>query len=220
MKDRSTRGFAATAAGVGLTLGTVALGSILAAKTRKGRAPDDAPDYTARHQDGDLALVGRTGTIRKPRAELFAVWRDFNRLAEFMENLERIDVYDAAAGRATWHIKAPAGQTVKIETEVTEEREGELIAWRSISTSDITTNGRVTFEDAPGERGTRVSLELRYDPPAGAVGQAIAKLFLREPQVQARHDLKRFKMLMETGEIATSARTPDQTRAAQQENAA
>jgi uncharacterized membrane protein len=64
----------------------------------------------------------------------------------------------------------------------------------------------VTFQKAPGERGTRVSLVMEYDPPAGAVGRAVAKLFLREPAVQARHDLKRLKMLMETGEIATSAR--------------
>ena len=84
--------------------------------------------------------------------------------------------------------------------------------------SEIETSGEVRFEDAPGERGTRVSLVMAYDPPAGALGRAVAKLFLREPQVQARHDLKRFKMLMETGEIATSARTRDETRAAKQEN--
>ena len=84
--------------------------------------------------------------------------------------------------------------------------------------TEIETSGKVRFEDAPGERGTRVSLVMAYDPPAGALGRAVAKLFLREPQVQARHDLKRFKMLMETGEIATSARTRDETRAAKQEN--
>ena len=93
-----------------------------------------------------------------------------------------------------------------------------LIAWRSVEDSEIETSGEVRFEDAPGKRGTRVSLMMAYDPPAGALGRAVAKLFLREPQVQARHDLKRFKMLMETGEIATSARTRDETRAAKQEN--
>ncbi len=219
MTDRNGRGLGVALAGIGLTLGTVAVGSVLAHKTRKGSSPDDAPDYTGRRTSGADA-IGRTVTIRKPREELYRIWRDFKRLPEFMENLERIDVSDQSAGRATWHIKAPAGQTVAVETEVSEEEEGRLIAWRSVAGSDIETSGRVTFEDAPGDRGTRVTLEMSYDPPAGALGRAIAKLFLREPQVQARHDLKRFKMMMEAGEIATSARTKDQTRAAQQENAA
>jgi hypothetical protein len=81
--------------------------------------------------------------------------------------------------------------------------------------SQIDTEGRVTFADAPGERGTRVGVRVAYKPPAGELGRAVAKLFMREPEIQARHDLKRFKMLMETGEIATSARRKDQTRAAQ-----
>lgn len=219
MTDRDGRGLGVALAGIGLTLGTVAVGSILAHKTRKGSAPDDAPDYTGRRTSGEEA-IGRTVTIRKPREELYRIWRDFKRLPEFMENLERIDVYDQSAGRATWHIKAPAGQTVEVETEISNEEDGRLIAWRSVAGSDIQTTGEVTFEDAPGDRGTRVKLEMSYDAPGGEVGRTIAKLFLREPQVQARHDLKRFKMMMETGEIATSARTKDQTRAAQQENAA
>ena len=86
---------------------------------------------------------------------------------------------------------------------------------------NLVTEGRVTFKDAPGERGTRVGLIIAYQPPGGELGRVLAKLFLREPEIQARHDLKRFKMLMETGEIATSATRRDQTREAKyQENAA
>ena len=217
--DRSKSAGGAAIA-VGLAMGGLAIGSILSAKTRKGRSSDDAPGYTARRDFGKYDVVGRTVTIRKPRAELFAFWRDFTNLPAFMENLEKIEVDDAKAGNATWHIKAPAGRTVAVQTEIAREEDGKLIAWRSVEGSDIDTEGRVTFEDAPGERGTRVGLILAYKPPAGELGRAIAKMFLREPEIQARHDLKRFKMLMETGEIATSARTADQTRAAKQENAA
>ena len=216
-----TKSAAGAAIAVGLTLGGLALGSVLSAKTRKGRSSDDAPGFAARRgETGDYDVVGRTVTIRKPRAELFAFWRDFANLPGFMENLEKIEVDDTEAGTAIWHIKAPAGRTVAVKTEVVSEKDGELIAWRSVEGSDIDTKGRVTFEDAPGERGTRVGLIVAYKPPAGELGRAIAKMFLREPEIQARHDLKRFKMLMETGEIATSARTAEQTRAAQQENAA
>ena len=207
-------------AGLGLAVGGIAVGAAINAKTRKGRSSDDAPGYTARRGFGDYAVVGRTVTIRKPRRELFQFWRDFSNLAGFMENLERIETGGGDAARSTWYIKAPAGQTVAVETEVVREEEGKLIAWRSVEGSGIDTEGRVTFEDAPGDRGTRVGLIIAYKPPAGELGRAIAKMFLREPEIQARHDLKRFKMLMETGEIATSARTADQTRAAKQENAA
>lgn len=216
-RNRSASG---AALGIGLALGGIALGSILSAKTRKGRSSDDAPGFSARRGSGDYDVVGRTVTIRKPRAELFAYWRDLKNLAAFMENLEKIEVDDAASGTATWHIKAPPGRTVAVKTEIAREEDGKLIAWRSVEGSDIDTEGRVSFEDAPGDRGTRVGLIVAYKPPAGELGRAVAKMFLREPEIQARHDLKRFKMLMETGEIATSARTADQTRAAKQENAA
>jgi uncharacterized membrane protein len=218
VSERRRAGLAALS--IGLALGGAALGSVLSVKTRKGRSPDDAPGSAARHGFGACDVIGRTVTIRKPRDELFNFWRDFANLPRFMENLEKVEIEDRNLGRAVWQIKAPAGRAVSVKTEIVREQNGEFIAWRSIAGSQIDTEGRVTFEDAPGERGTRVGLSIAYKPPAGELGRAVAKLFLREPAIQARHDLKRFKMLMETGEIATSARTADQTRAAQQKEAA
>ena len=206
-------------AGIGAALGAVAFGAFLARRHSSANKPDlfdDAPGFARRNPQSRNALVGRSVTINKPAHELYAFWRDFNNLAGFMENLE--SVTDHGGGRSTWHIKAPAGQTVTFESEITEDREGEVIAWRSTDASQIKGSGKVTFEVAPGDRGTRVGLDIAYDPPGGALGQAIAKLFLREPQVQARHDLKRFRMLMETGEIATSAQQRNETRAQKQEN--
>jgi uncharacterized membrane protein len=208
----SMKGAAISVAGIGLAAGAVAFAALVG--QRKGRSPDDAPEYTSRHVSGALDVVGRTVTIRKGRAELFAYWRNFENLAAFMENLERVTRKEGD-GQAVWIIKAPAGRTVNVETEIVEEVENELIAWRSVEGSDIVTEGRVTFEDAPGERGTRVGLTIAYKAPAGELGRAIAKLFLREPEIQARHDLKRFKMLMEAGEIATSATRKDGTREAE-----
>ena len=209
MKD-STKGKAEAAAGIGLALGAAALGAFMATRKNRGSS-DDAPWFTRRGED----VVGRTVTIRKPRAELYSFWRDFANLAQFMENLEQVT--DKGGGRSVWTIKAPGGQTVDVETEIAEETENALIAWRSVEGSDIKTEGRVTFDDAPGDRGTRVGLVIAYDPPGGQLGKAIAKLFQREPAIQARHDLKRLKMLMETGEIATSARRKEDTRAAKQQ---
>ena len=213
---RTTNSGAAGIASLAITLGAVAFGGLLASRHRN-RGGDDAPGFARRRADGDLAQVGRSVTIRKPRDELFAYWRDFSNLAGFMENLEAVEA-SGSDGIWTWKIKAPAGKTVDVKTEITDETQDERIAWQSVEGSDIETRGEVRFADAPGDRGTRVGLVMSYDPPVGALGRAVAKMFLREPEVQARHDLKRFTMLMETGEIATSARTRDETRAAKQEN--
>jgi uncharacterized membrane protein len=166
---------------------------------------DDAP-LRARKRDTEdgLAYVGRSVLINRPRAEVFAFWRDFQNLPRFMKNVESIQL-GSNAQRMVWTIKAPAGQSVDLETEIVDERDGESIAWRSTPESEITTRGQVTFADAPGQRGTVVTADIAYDPPAGAAGRAIAKLFATEPNIQARHELKRFKMLMEAGEIAVGA---------------
>jgi len=165
---------------------------------------DDAPKRTQKDdKDGDLAIVGRSVLINRPRAELFAFWRDFTNLPNFMHAIDRIEVLDGK--RSRWTVKAPAGQTVTLETEVTEEVENEAIGWKSTEDSQIETTGRVTFADAPADRGTVVSADIAYKPPGGDVGRLIAKLFVAEPNIQARHELKRFKMLMETGEVATGA---------------
>ncbi|WMT86371.1 SRPBCC family protein [Pelagibacterium sp. 26DY04] len=162
---------------------------------------DSAPGRTARQtRFGDFAVTGKTITINRPRTELFAYWRDFSNLAGFMENI--VSIQPTGEDRTVWTIKAPGGQTVDVETEIVEERDGELIAWRSVEGSEIEAEGKVFFRDASADRGTEVEAIVAYKPPAGEVGRWIGKLFGREPGVQGRRELKRFKMLMETGEIA------------------
>lgn len=181
---------------------------------------DDAPLSASKHVSAAIdaatdsllekrgdAIVGRAVTINRPRAELFAYFRNFANLPTFMENVERIDVADAK--RSHWVVKAPGGRTVEWDSVVTDEVDGEYVAWASEPGADIDNSGRVDFRDA-GARGTVVTATLLYDPPGGVVGKLIAKLFQREPAIQARRDLRRFKQLMETGEVATSARTRKQ----------
>ena len=165
----------------------------------------DAPDHTWRRKTGryEEGLVGRTVSINKPREEIYRAWRDFTRFPSFMDNVERVE--DLGDGRSRWTIKAPLGETVELVTRITEDRSGEAIAWNSEPESQITTEGRVEFFELPPGRGTGVRLTLHYEPPGGLAGRAIAKVLQREPNVQARRDLRRFKMLMETGEVATNA---------------
>jgi uncharacterized membrane protein len=218
MKHKQETRIAGGLVAVGLAVGTAAFGTFLVRRHSGGN--DDAPQFARRSNQAEHALVGRSVTIRKPAAELYEYWRDFGNLPEFMENVEKIAKQDGPTGRAVWTVRAPGGGTIALKTEISEEVENKRIVWRSVEGSDIETTGEVSFSPAPGDRGTRVSLRIEYDAPGGAVGRSIAKAFLREPEVQARHDLKRFKMLMETGEIATSAHRRSETREAkQQENA-
>jgi uncharacterized membrane protein len=161
---------------------------------------DDAPTRAKRDdKDGDLAVVGKSILINQPRRELFAFWQNLSNLPSFMENLEKVE--PQGDGKWRWIVKAPL-RTVTLETQVTEAVPDTSIAWSSTEASEIKTNGRVEFADASGGRGTVVTLEIAYDPPGGDLGRAVAKLFMREPNIQARQELKRFKMLMEAGEIA------------------
>jgi uncharacterized membrane protein len=147
-------------------------------------------------------LVGRTVTINRPRHELYAFWRDFGNLPQIMENIESVTEVDEQ--RSHWVVRAPAGQTVEWDSVIVEDIPDELISWQSDAGADITNSGRIDFRDAPGGRGTWVTATIAYDPPAGGVGKLVAKLLQREPKIQARRDLRRFKQFMETGEIATA----------------
>ncbi|RZM04914.1 MAG: SRPBCC family protein [Sphingomonas sp.] len=150
---------------------------------------------------------GTAVTINRPAAELFAYFRDFTNLPGFMENVERIDVTDGH--RSHWVVKAPAGRTVEWDARVTREVPDRLIAWTSEDGADVPNSGQIEFHDA-GARGTVVTATILYDPPGGAIGRIVAKMFQREPKIQARRDLRRFKQLMETGEVATPAMNPQQ----------
>ena len=150
----------------------------------------------------EAALVGRTITVNRPREELYAFWRDFRNLARFMENVESVRVDDDR--RSHWVVKAPGGKTVEWDSVLTEEEEGRVLAWESAPDADIKNTGRIEFRDAPPGRGTEITATIVYDPPGGDIGKLIAKLFQKEPKIQARRDLRRFKQLMETGEISTS----------------
>ena len=176
---------------------------------------DDAPATSWKKGDQHEALgaagdagnsfVGTAVTINRPVAEVYAHFRDFANIPGFMENVERIDVLDAK--RSHWVVRAPAGKTVEWDSVVTEDVPGELIAWESAEGADIKNAGRVEFRDAPPGRGTEVTATILYEPPGGDLGKLIAKLFQKEPKIQARRELRRFKQLMETGEIST-AETP------------
>lgn len=165
----------------------------------------DAPPWTYKDKpEGEKGeLIGRSLTINRSRQEIYQRWRDFARFPEFMDNVRSIEMLGDKKSR--WTIEAPAGKTVELITEITHDVPGERIAWRSTPESPIETAGEVMFKDSAPGRGTVVTLVMTYDPPGGAMGKLAAKMFQREPAIQARRDLRRFKQLLETGEVTVNA---------------
>lgn len=159
----------------------------------------DSPTAIIPHGQG--IKVEKVFTINRSASELYDYWRNFENLPQFMEHLESVTVQDNT--RSHWVAKAPFGKTVSWNAEIINELPGELIAWRSVDPADIPNAGSVRFKTLPAGRGTAVKVNLEYNPPAGLLGAAIAKIWGEEPNQQVMDDLRRFKSLMETGEIPT-----------------
>lgn len=207
----------------GMASGPAAIAAIVcgvnALRRKQGRESeahaDDGPPAAQRGQSGQMTPVSHAVTIMRPREEVFAHLTDLDRLQSFMENL--VEVRHGAAGKGMdWIIRAPGGGTTRVEIERTSFTDGHHVGWRTRPDAQVTANGSIHVEDGPQKHGTRVTARIAYVPPGGGAGRMLAKLFLREPEIQLRHDLKRFKMLVETGEVTTSARRRENTRAARQ----
>ncbi|OWK42227.1 cyclase/dehydrase [Fimbriiglobus ruber] len=139
--------------------------------------------------------VEATVTVKRTAAEAFRFWRDFENLPKFMNHL--VDVDTTTDGKSRWTAKGPLGLQVQWNAKLTSDEPDRLIAWKSLEGSDVDTAGSVHFTSLPGDAGTSVRVVLKYDPPAGKLGTAVAKLFGENPQRQIEEDLERFREAIE-----------------------
>jgi uncharacterized protein YndB with AHSA1/START domain len=152
-------------------------------------------------------------TVNRPREEVYAFWRNFNQLPSFMDHL--VSVSGDPDGITHWKAKAPTG-TVEWDAKIVEDEPGKMISWRSLDDADVRNSGAVRFTDAKSQ-GTTVSVDLSYDPPLGALGQIVAKLFGDAPDQQISADLQRFKEIMESGQATVYAQADRETAAGRAE---
>jgi uncharacterized membrane protein len=143
--------------------------------------------------------VEKSVTINRPPEELYRFWRNLENLPRFMKQLESVTT--TAEGHSHWVAKAPVKGAVAWDAETILDKPNELLAWHSVGDSDVPNAGSVRFTPAPEGRGTVVKITLEYAPPAGVLGATVAKLFGAEPSQQIEGDLRRFKQIMEAGEI-------------------
>ncbi len=145
--------------------------------------------------------IEKSLTINKPVAEVYGFWRNLENLPLFMHHLETVRV--TGDSQSHWVAKGPVGVKLAWDAQMVEDRENELISWRSLPGADVDNWGAVRFKEAPGGRGTELHIKLDYNPPGSVPGVAFARLFNRVAAQQIKEDLRRLKEFMETGEIAT-----------------
>jgi uncharacterized membrane protein len=144
----------------------------------------------------------KTLTINKPAPELYQYWHNFENLPSFMKHLQSVKVIDKV--KSHWVTRGPLGGTVEWDAIIIEDFENQSISWTSTERADVANTGSIRFTPLSHDRGTEVKVEIEYNPPAGAIGDKLLGLFGESPKQQLGDDLRRFKMLMEAGEIATT----------------
>jgi uncharacterized membrane protein len=200
-RRRSTTGAnPRTVAAVAAVAGIAAVDVLAAVRAGKRLDP------TRTSEDGAFTVSAGV-TVNRSVDDAYGLWRDFSRLPEFMVHLESV-----SADGKHWVARRPGGGTVDWDAEIVADVPNQRLAWRSVSHAEVPNSGEVTFEPAPGGRGTEVRVRLTYEPPLGAAGNAVARLLGEEPRQQVTDDLRRFKQVLETGEVVRSAGSPEGVR--------
>lgn len=189
-----------------------ALGGYLVYRGASGYCPiskaigrDTSEDKT----ETDVLEISKSVTINKPRTEVYQFWRKLENLPQFMMHLESVTQQDAK--RSHWVARLDSENRfakllpkVEWDAEIVEEEDNTRLVWRSVPGATVDNSGEVRFVDAPGNRGTEVHATILYRAPEGIVGEAVMKLFNPAFKQMIKEDIRRFKRLLETGEIPTN----------------
>jgi uncharacterized membrane protein len=149
------------------------------------------------HDEG--IRVDKAITIKRPVSDVYAFWRQLDNLPLFMRHINSIIMEDDL--HSHWEVKSIGGKILKWDAEIIQQRENEMMSWRSAPGADVDNAGSVWFTPLPGGQGTLVRVELKYVPPAGHAGALLAKVLGRDPDAQIEEDLNRLKTLLETGQL-------------------
>jgi uncharacterized membrane protein len=188
-----------------------ALGGALLYRGLSGNCPGysalgvDTADHGAAEPEDYFSRgihVEESMTINRTPWDLYQFWRNFDNLPRFMQHVKSVQVTDEK--KSHWVVDGPAGKDVEWDAEIINDEPNSLIAWRSLADATVDNAGSIRFVPGPEGRGTEVRVVIDYIPPAGRVGKWVAALFGKDPASEIREDLRRFKRLMETGEVPTT----------------
>lgn len=174
------------------------VGGTLLYRGLSGYCPvSDAMGRDTSGNDNEFLHIEETITVNRPRAEVFAYWRKLSNLPQFMSHLE--SVVEIGDTKSHWVARAPKGLAhIEWDAEITHEEQDKAIAWRSVEGSDVYNDGEVDFVEAPGG-GTHINVRLKYQPPAGVIGEKIAGLLNPMFEQTVKKDIRELKQVLETG---------------------
>jgi uncharacterized membrane protein len=213
MRDRARNGYSNSLAWQkwGMMLGGGALAVYALTRRRTSGMALAAAAGLLAYRGSTLELQSRKYKARASFAvncspeQAYQFWRNFEQLPQFMRNIESVHV--TGERQVEWVAAGPMNRRLHWRTEIVDERPNELIAWHSSAESEFEGSGYVRFRTAPGDRGTIVTASIRYEA-SGAIAKAAAAIFGKNPAFALREDLRRFKALMEAGEIPTTEGQP------------
>lgn len=188
--------------------GVTALDIVSSMRLTSERSPaagEDPGSYKTAEGTSGTAVTSAVVTVNKPIEQVYEFWKDPRNYALFMDHIE--SVKPSTGGRSRWKIKAPPGLSIEWEAQMTQDMPNELIRWSSTEESSINNTGTVRFSRAAGDRGTVVTLAVEYKPRAGALGAAASRFFKTIPKTEMSNDLRRFKQIIEVGEVVKSDAT-------------
>lgn len=165
-------------------------------------------DVTDPETSDDAITVERSITIGASADELYQSWRDPEQLSRVVGHFAEVTHPSEDPDHQRWTVRGPLGLSLGWDAQVVEDRPGELLRWEARNGAALSDEGSVHFHPAPGERGTEVTLRLRFDPPGGPLGAAAMTRLDMVPTTLVGKALRRFKSLVETGEIPTLERNP------------
>ncbi|WP_436927731.1 SRPBCC family protein [Halosimplex amylolyticum] len=199
---RSVRGIAAAIAG----------GWLLSRAVRRSESAGGSGNWTAQRDQSptgaprDAPDVQRSITVERPAEELYDRWRDPETHEQIWAHFAEVE--QVGEDRQHWALTGPGDVTVEWDAEVVAAEPGEFLRWKSLPGARVPNEGSVRFKSRADGEETEVTLHLRFDPPGGRVGTALLERLDLLPDAAAGTALRRFKSLVETGEIPTLERNP------------
>jgi uncharacterized membrane protein len=167
-----------------------------------------------RHANGSSHRSLRAAvTVRRSPEDAYRFWRNLENLPSFMYHLQSVT---ESGDRSHWVASAPLGRSVEWDAQITDDQPNRRIAWHSLPGASVEHGGSVQFTPAPDSRSTEVRVTISYRLPGGPIGKAAATAFGESPEQQVSDDLRRFKQILETGQVMRSDGSPEGTAASRQ----
>ena len=155
-----------------------------------------------------MGSVAHYVEVNVPAEKAYAWWRGLTALPSILPDVESVTPVEGSTDLTHWKVHGPLGKTLEWDAKIVEDVKDTRIAWSTVPEAHNTVKnaGAVRFDNHGETTGVEVSLE--YDPPAGLLGEAVAKIFA-DPQKKVEAALQAFKEAIEAATPGSASATTD-----------